>query len=329
MTESAQPTPAQDAALRQLTDTGQLTEEQARAVRGALWPAPQAVARQVSWLLEAAGYVGGGLMAGGIAIVLGERWGDLTRQGRAAVLGGLAVLFVVAALVLAGGRLIRVGRGPTGARRRVVGALLTSAAVPVAFAVSTVADVDDDPLVGLIAGLVVAVAAYALADTPYGVVMMAVMSLGVLATGLGRAGTTEATTAVVTVLGGLLWCLAAVARLVRPVALGLAIGLATALVGPQFAIDEYPWLGYSLGFGVAVGAFVLYHRVRELVLLIAGVIGLTVLVPELVNELTEGALAGASVLVVGGAVLIAASALGLRLRKVERVAPVVAEEGSP
>lgn len=318
----AEPTPAQDAALRRLTDAGELTETQADAVRSALWPpAAPGAGRQMSWLLEAAGYVGGGLIAGGLALFLGERWDDLTPSSRAALLGGFAVLFVVAAVLVAAGRVVSVGRGPATARRRVVAVLLTSAAVPLAVAVAAAIEADGEALAAFAAGLLAAAAAYALVGTPYGVVMLAVMSLGVLATALDLAHANSGVSAVVTVLAGALWCLAAVLRVLRPTTLSLTIGLATALVGPQLAIDAYPGLAYPLGFAVAVGAFVLYHWVRELVLLIAGVIGLTVLVPELVHEVTDGAIAGASVLVVGGAVLIAASALGLRLRRVEQDPP--------
>jgi hypothetical protein len=277
-----------------------------------------AAGRQVPWLMEAAGYVGGGLMAGGMALVLGARWEELTREGRGLFLGGLAVLFVIAGVLVAGGRPVAIGRGPANARRRVVGVLLSSAAVPLSFAIAAVAPDRGDDVAGLAAGSVLALLAVAAVSTPFGVTMLAVMSLGTLGTGLDLASPGAVPVALGTIAAGLAWCAASALRAVRPRALGLAVGAGTALVGAQLALDGYDWLAYLLTALVAAGAFVLYHWVREIVLLIAGVVGLTVVVPEVVNDLSGGAVEGASVLIVGGAVLIAASALGLRLRKVER-----------
>jgi hypothetical protein len=65
---------------------------------------------------------------------------------------------------------------------------------------------------------------------------------------------------------------------------------------------------------VSAGSLVLYRWQREVVLLVAGVVGATIAVPEAISDLTNGAVSGSVILLVAGAVLIATSAVGLRLR---------------
>ena len=50
-------------------------------------------------------------------------------------------------------------------------------------------------------------------------------------------------------------------------------------------------------------------------LLVAGVVAATLVVPEIVADVSGGAVEGAMILLVGGAALVAASAIGLRLRR--------------
>jgi hypothetical protein len=72
---------------------------------------------------------------------------------------------------------------------------------------------------------------------------------------------------------------------------------------------------YVITLGVAVACLALYRTQRRLVLLLAGVVGVTVAVPEAVWDVTNGAGGAAVILLVGGAVLLAASGLGMRVHR--------------
>jgi hypothetical protein len=116
---------------------------------------------------------------------------------------------------------------------------------------------------------------------------------------------------------GLAWTVVVVLRLVPSRQLGVAVGTGLALVGAQLptgADSTVAW-AYVLTFALAVGCFLGYRFLRSVVLLVAGVVGVTVAVPEAVNDWTGGAVGGAAVLVLAGSVLIVASGLGLRMRR--------------
>ena len=74
-------------------------------------------------------------------------------------------------------------------------------------------------------------------------------------------------------------------------------------------------------FVAAVAFFVLYRWRRDVVLLVAGVIGVAVAAPEAVWDWTDGAAGGALILLVAGAALVGASAAGLGMWRSRPAAP--------
>jgi hypothetical protein len=76
--------------------------------------------------------------------------------------------------------------------------------------------------------------------------------------------------------------------------------------------DTVVW-AYALSAAVALVAFAAYLRSRTTVLLVAGVVATTVVVPEAVWDWTDGAVSGGGLLLVAGAALVANSGLGVRL----------------
>ena len=107
----------------------------------------------------------------------------------------------------------------------------------------------------------------------------------------------------------------AAAGLIRPKHIGYAIGAAIAVVGAQLELgadERFAW-AYSVTFVVAIACFVVYWLERATVLLVFGVIATTIAVPEAVTDWTDDALSGPAILLISGAVLVAASALGLWL----------------
>lgn len=317
-------TAAQRDAVRRLVADGVLTPGQGEAVCGALAEAPQACGLPARWLVEVAGYLGGGLMLGGAALFLVESWDELGRAGRSAVLAGFALALVLAGVLVAGGFHRVRGLPLGGARRRVVGVLFALASGPAALAVLAAFDgsrrVIDSDLVAALVGFAVAAAGLLVLPTVAGQVATAVMSLFVVGDLVGQVlqppdGSALAGWLMMLALG-LLWVVVSVLRLLPSYQLGLATGTATALFAAQQLVTAPGTLawGYGLTFAVAAGCLAFYRWQRSVVLLVAGVLGVTLAVPEAVVDWTGGALGGSLVLVLAGAVLIVASAIGLRIR---------------
>ncbi|MDA8368463.1 MAG: DUF2157 domain-containing protein [Nocardiopsaceae bacterium] len=310
-------------ALRGLVERGVITLEQAEAVRAAL-DAAGADQPRVRWA-EVAGYIGGGLVLAGVFALLATSWDDLAEAARVALLLGVAVASIVGGVVMAGGPRAMVGRTdrvPT-VRRRVTGMLLALAAAATAFAVGE-ALTDPSLLLPGAVGLAVAATGYALLPSAVGLVTAWVMS-GVLA---GAAVDEvvpiwehDALPFALTLLAlGVLWGVLASRGLLhhRRLGLGLGAGMAPAGVQSMFVVGlESPW-AYWPTLGVALLCLVYYRWERAGVLLVFGILGITVAVPEMVWDWTDGAVTVAAVLLLAGAVLLTASWIGIRLHRDQR-----------
>ncbi|WP_439657840.1 DUF2157 domain-containing protein [Lentzea sp. HUAS TT2] len=296
----------QNEALHRLTTRGVLSPEQETAVREALTGtgAPSRVADRIA---EVAGYVGGGLVLGGAALLLGVSWEDLSRLGRVAVLGGTAVALVVAAMVVAGG--LRAMRTVVRHRRRVVSTLLSLAAVTTAFTAGAGAT-SHEVTIGSTTGLAAAVLAYVVVPTALAYLTTAAAAISaVLAWVTDFVPDSSVPGGVALFLLGLAGGCLALFQVLRPVPLALATGAAVALFGAQqpLAGNGPAALTYLLTAGLALACFAAYLSVRTTVLLVAGVVCTTVVVPEVVWDLTNGAAGGGVLLLVAGAVLLATS----------------------
>ena len=94
-------------------------------------------------------------------------------------------------------------------------------------------------------------------------------------------------------------------------------GVATALVGAQLPVVEntHAWLGYMLTLVVVVGGIALYLRATAWPYLAAVVVGVTLVVPEVVSDWTDGSLGAIGAVLVTGVTLLLASFAGYRLRE--------------
>jgi hypothetical protein len=316
------PTPDQDRALSTLVENGTLTADQAASVKAVLWtPSTKRVVNPTSVLIEVAGYLGGGLMLGGAALLLAVNWERMSERDTVSILIGYAVALVVAGILVAGGphRIIGLRRGEAPVRRRLVSVLFALSAGPAAMAAGVAADSEEVLAAGLV-GFVVAVAGYALLPTVPGMLMTAAMSA--LAVGGGIEAVDRPPDLLVTyayVGLGLAWGVVAAIGLVQPRHIGYAIGAGITIVGAQLALgpDREP-VAYGLTFGAAVLCFLVYWLERATALLAFGVVAATIAVPEAVSHLTNDALSGPYILLLTGAVLVAASALGLWVRAARR-----------
>jgi hypothetical protein len=308
---------ADEAALTGLVGRGILTVEQADAVRTALSES-RGGTRPQRWLAEAAGYVGGALAFGGAGLLLAISWDRLTEAARAALLAGVTAVLLVAGLAVAGGpaALGRLRRGANPTRLRVAGLLFALAAVTAATVTGVLVD-DRASIPAGATGLAVAVAGYALLPGPFG--LLASVGFSVFLTvvvGDDQWNGDQLRMGVVLLLVGVVWAALAALGVARPRALGLGLGAAIALLGAQEpllgAAEDAVW-AYSLTLAVGAACFLLYPGQRAAVLLVAGVVAIALAVPEMVWDVTDGAVGGAVALVVAGVALIAGSALGLRL----------------
>ncbi len=310
-----------------------LTAEQANVVRAELGIDVSAEQRHGP-IAEIVGYLGGALVLTGAVVLVVSSWDQLSETARTTLLG-LITLALLTAGFLAAGR-----DGPrfelaTTARLRVAGVLLALASVTTAITIGLA--LPDPVTEGEFAlaggaGLVVAAASYILLPSVAGLLATAGLLVFTVLNTIGAATELDELTAGIGLFGcGALLTVLALARLLRTRLTGIGVGLALTLAGTQAPLgdDAAEPVAYTATFLVGVGCLVLYRWVHTWVALVAGVVGVSVAAPEAVWDLTDGAVGGAAVLLIAGAVLLIASAIGFRLhRSTEHAEPEVGTHGS-
>jgi len=299
-------------ALHELTTRGVLSADQEGAVIAALEDTgvPPRIADRVA---EIAAYLGGGLLLGGAALVLGVSWEDLTRPARVGVLGAATAALLVAAVVVAGG--LSAVRTVAHRRRRVMSALFSLAAVTAAFTAGT-ATSSHEFAVGATSGLVLAVTAYVMVTTALGYLTVAAAAICTVIAWIGELAPDSALPGGAALFAlGVIGLFLSLVDVLRPQPLALAVGAATALFGAQQPLAGDAPVAYALTASLALICFVTYFGVHSTVLLVAGVVTTTVVVPEVVWDLTDGAVGGGVLLLVAGAVLLATSLGSTWLRR--------------
>jgi hypothetical protein len=327
--------PAIATALQDLVADGSLTATQAARVAERLTATPISASDLVAptdqrvgatrsrWgaqgrLAEVAGYAGGALLLGAAALFLTDGWQHLSDPTRALSLSGLAALLIVAAAIIANGEgsARSLGRKHDSARRRLVSVLATFAAACAAGAAGLAVD-DYQLAIASAVGLVVVGLGYALVPSAVGQFGAWLACIGVVTGLIDEIGDEPGATVygVALVVLGASWVGLAVAHVLREQELGLALGAGLALVAAQLPlIDGSSSLGYGLTAAVAVAGFVGYLATRSWSVLGVGVLAMTLVVPEAVHDWTDGSVSSAGSLLLAGLTLLAASAIGLRLR---------------
>jgi hypothetical protein len=326
------------AALDRLVERQVLSRPQADAVRAevAAMPEPQ---RQEGpqrpegmrrLLGEIAGYLGASFVVGATLLFLSEEWDGLGRAGRFSILAAMAVILFGSGVALrrhtARGGFLRPGDT---ARRRLASTLMTGAAAAAGFAAyaglergGAVADgqlwVDAASFVASVVGLAVVVTGYLLARSALGQLGSAVAAFAVCGTLLDLLNAEEAEAlGLGMLLLGALWAVLAWRRLVAERRFGLAVAVTFGLLGAQtvaFGGDEAELFGYALTALVAAICFVAYARGRDWIVLAGGVAGATLVVPEVLYDVTDGSLGASGVMLVAGVTLLAGGLAGMRIR---------------
>jgi hypothetical protein len=275
-------------------------------------------------IAELAGYVGGALVVAAAGVFVATEWAALEHGERLGLLVGSTVLLAVAAAVLvvaSGGRSRLLEQA---VRRRLAGVLFTAAAGTAATAVGLQADhVIESPdsteaLLVSVAFLVISVAGYWFAPTVVGQLGIAVGAFMTVPWALDEIGDISPIAFGLSVLAiGVVWLVLGERGLWREMASARVIGCTLALIGAQIPVftADFPWVAYVATGAVAAAAFGVFMARPSWPYLAVGVIGVTLAVPEALLDWTEGSVGAAGVLLVSGATLLAASLLGLRLRR--------------
>jgi hypothetical protein len=300
-----------------------LSPDQAPAAVDALTASAPAATPARSRAAEVAGYAGGALVVSAAGLFLTTSWSSLDQAGRVGVLAAAALVLAVAGAALAG-RLWRALRQDADSpRRRLVSTLWVGAAWCAGSAAYVAADEPFDIgssapswLVGGAVALVASAAGYALVPSLLGQVavwgalwwmvhggaeLLHIEYGNVYGTGL--------------VVLGVAWALLGVRRVLRERDTAVALGAVMALFGAQTPLLQgTAALAYVLTGALAAACFAAYLRLHGWPLLAGGVAATTFVVPEVVRDATDDALPVTGVLLLAGLTLLAACALGLRLR---------------
>ena len=275
---------------------------------------------------ELAGYLGGALVVAAAGIFFSTEWGNLSEGERVVLLAGNALLLALsgAALAFTSGGLTALRTDGGAVRRRLAGLLLTGSAVVAAGAVglevsrSMSSENSTNLLIGSLTMMLLSAGGYLVAPTVVGQLGTAVGAFMSVPWALDVAAEIEPVAFGLIVVGlGLGWLALAERGVWRELASARLIGCVLALVGAQIPVFDYEhrWLAYVTMAVVAGAAFAAYVVRPSWPYLAAGVIGVTVSVPEALVDWTDGSLGAAGGLLVAGATLLGASLVGLRLRQ--------------
>lgn len=285
----------QERALGELVSAGTLSAREAAAVRNALTDAePTPIRRRIA---EVLGYVGGALLLAGAALVVGTSWDSFSHAGRVGLLIGVTVVLIGAAVAL---------------RNRVTGVLLALGAITGGLAGSVAFDTHP-ALAGGIAALLLAAAGYAAWPAVFALPVAGIAGGSAVIGLVDLVGYSPSWTGGGLLLLAAVWGVLVAFDLIRHRATAAGIAAALALIGAQF--PEHAFIVYSATLVVALVCFGCYLADRMPILLIGGVIGVTIAVPEAVWDWTGGAVSGALLVLIAGAVLLLAGGLGLRIHR--------------
>ena len=284
--------------------------------------------RRRSGLVEVAGYAGGALVVAALGLFLATEWSSLSEAGQVATLGVMALVLAAAGVTVSrvGGGYEEMRAGDDDVRRRLASALVTSGAVAAGVAVGVQTEIIADDfsswpiLTGALTILVLAVAGYAYVASAFGQVVVAAAGVTSIINALVVLTDTEDSTTwqgVLIVAFALLWMVTTEAGWFREPVVARAIAVAMALFGAQLPLfgGDARGLAYGLTAAVAALGFGLYLRTASWPYLVAGVAGITLVVPEAIIDWTDGSLGVAGAVLVAGLTLLAASLAGLRVRK--------------
>jgi MFS family permease len=308
------PDPVPTDRLADWVTAGIITQEQADRI--AAHELSQAVRRpttptaSASLLVEALGYVGGVIILVGAVLLATEFWDELGVPGRLAVVGGAAVVMVLAGVA------VPERAGEQGRRLR---AVLWAAATG-AFAgfmgllAADVLGLFDSGLLTSAATAAVAVVLWWLRPTNLQHLVAAVALAATVATALARIGDAEYLPGTGIWAVGLVWFLLALGGLLRPRRFALTLGAAVAIVGALLLMIMSSDAGIALTLASAAAVVAMAVVMTDLTLLAVGAVGLLFALPIAVSTWFGGTFA-APIALLGAGVLLVVAALWIARRR--------------
>lgn len=277
-------------------------------------------------LAEVTAYIGGAFVVGAGVLFVSTTWDTLSTTVQVLLLLGSAVLLFGAGLAAALGRRDDAPTGPV--RRRLGSALFTGAAASAAFGVAVQAESwlgrnasEELPvLIGATTGLVVALAGYRIAHSLAGQLGALVAAFTMVPSGLGSlpSDTDSIIPLAVSFVGlGVAWLLVAERGWWHEQEAARVAGWVLMIIGAQtpLTVGDASWLSHLLTGAIAVAGFGGYVIRRAWPYLAAGVVALTLVVPEALNDWFGDSLGAAGILLAAGLTLLGAALAGLRLRQ--------------
>lgn len=246
---------------------------------------------------ELLSYLGVTLVIGGVALILYQRWDDITQSQKTATFSLMAIGFFVAGL-LAG--------DTEDIRRRVSGFLYVLAAAASGLAVYVTFPSDIAPFRSCALAAVVALFGYTISQSSFGHIALFATTGGALITLVYENVDTRDlriyTALSVGIAFSLLWILlAAVDTVERD--LGLALGTWSFFMASQAAFaSDFQALSYSITLALMALCLWLYTKEPSWVLLTAGTLAFLISLSEFVIETMDGSITAAIGLLIIGAI---------------------------
>lgn len=268
-------------------------------------------------LVEILSYLGGALVLGALALIVGLAWDDLGKAAKLAICGGTSLLLLGAAAVVA-------WPGAGGRNRRRTLASTLAAVASAGAALTTGVAIETGDLRDLIApGLVmtaVAVACYV--GWRAAPLVCAVFAGGFLAV-IGVLAALPDSWRVPVVIGagiliyGAAWLVVAGLRLVSELAVAEILGGATTFLGAEIACadDDYAVIGLVLGLGVIAAMFALFWATRHWWYAALGAVSALVIPPTALGVIWGNSLLVGIVLLAIGVALIVGAVVTVRRRR--------------
>jgi hypothetical protein len=268
-------------------------------------------------LAEAAAYAGAVLIGAAGAVIVGQRWEDLGRPGRVAVLAGVTLVLagvgIAVAVVRPGGPAV-LRRPQHAVRRRLASTALTIAAATAAGTVGNLVT-DTSFLLGAVTAVLVMAGAQWLAPSAVseaGSLASVVLLAGAI---LEKATTSDPVFLLTVTAVGLAWAALSWTPVLTVPTLGLALGMSLALWGGGVGANNGTQPEEAIGIAVLVllvaGGLAGYVRAGRWPLAAAAVLALALLV----FRLTSDSLGAPVALLLTGLVLLGAGALLLVRRR--------------
>lgn len=275
-------------------------------------------------LVEVVAYLGAALVVAAIFLLISQEWENLGETGQVLALGGVTVILAIAGIVAA-----MVGHpSPTDdIRRRLSSTLLTAAAIGAGLTLGrwldTMITTDYQDVAWHVVGgglltLLLAALVYLRWASAFGQVAIlgsAMATIFALSNAVPHYYVGIFVGTLILVLG-LVWLTLAETSRFREQNIAQALGVAVALWGAQFPVIEgsTQWYGYLLTALLVALCVFLYLRKVSWPYVAAAVIGVTLVVPEVITDWTDGSLPLVGGVLLAGVTLLIASFLGYRLK---------------